>query len=87
MKRATKILAIALILLLTSCTTWRKPKTNNRQRITPPDPYVDGVMVIEPVKAGERYEAKENGVFMPFWYFLKLFDYVVDTQAEQEINN
>ena len=69
---------------LTSCTTTR---TNNpAPKSLPPDPYNDaGELVIKYIKAGEEITAAEDGVFLPYWYFEKIFDYIVDTQAAQEI--
>ena len=29
--------------------------------------------------------AQEDSVIMPYWYWEKVFDYIVDTQAAQEI--
>ena len=72
------------ILWLTSCATTR---TNNPVPIIlPPDPYnAAGEMVIKYIDEGETVTAQEDGVFLPYWYFEKIFDYIVDTQAAQEI--
>ena len=80
--RAT--IALILSIWLTSCTTTR---TNNPVPIIlPPDPYnAAGELVIKYIDEGETVTAQEDGVLMPYWYFEKIFDYIVDTQAAQEI--
>lgn len=35
------------------------------------------------IDKGETVTAQEDGVFLPYWYWEKIFDYIVDTQ---EIN-
>jgi hypothetical protein len=42
-------------------------------------------MVIKYVKAGEPVTAQDDSVIMPYWYWEKIFDYIVDTQAAQII--
>lgn len=80
--RAT--IALILSIWLTSCTT--TPKNNPAPRILPPDPYnAAGENVIKIIFEGETVTAQEDGVFLPYWYFEKIFDYIVDTQAAQEI--
>ena len=75
-----------MILWLTSCTTTRQK--NNVPRILPPDPYTaDGTLVIQYVPDGETITADGDSVLLPYWYFEKLFDYIVDTQAAQDIAN
>ena len=55
-------------------------------RILPPDPYnAAGELVIKYIDEGETVKAQEDGVLLPYWYFEKIFDYIVDTQAAQEI--
>ena len=73
-----------LSIWLTSCATTR---TNNPVPIIlPPDPYnAAGELVIKYIDEGETVTAQEDGVFLPYWYFEKIFDYIVDTQAAQEI--
>ena len=73
-----------LSIWLTSCATTR---TNNPVPIIlPPDPYnAAGELVITHIDEGETVTAQEDGVLMPYWYFEKIFDYIVDTQAAQEI--
>ena len=80
--RAT--IALILSIWLTSCATTR---TNNPVPIIlPPDPYnAAGENVIKIIFEGETVTAQEDGVLMPYWYFEKIFDYIVDTQAAQEI--
>nr|DAM54551.1 MAG TPA: hypothetical protein [Caudoviricetes sp.]DAR01528.1 MAG TPA: hypothetical protein [Caudoviricetes sp.] len=41
--------------------------------------------MIKYVSTGETVTAQEDGVLLPYWYFEKIFDYIVDTQAAQEI--
>nr|DAF85292.1 MAG TPA: hypothetical protein [Siphoviridae sp. ct8aS59] len=37
------------------------------------------------IKDGETFTATEDGLFLPFWYWQKVYDYIVNTQAAQEI--
>ena len=88
--RRTTLLAAILIttstIWLASCTSTPASKTP-APRITPPDPYTaDGELVIKTIKGGATFTAPEDGVYLPYWYFRKLFNYIVDTQAAQEIN-
>ena len=75
---------LILTIWLASCTTTR---TNSpAPKILPPDPYnAAGEMVIKYIDEGETVTAQEDGVVMPYWYWEKVFDYIVDTQAAQEI--
>ena len=41
--------------------------------------------MIEYVFEGETVTAQDDGVFLPYWYYEKIFDYIVDTQAAQKI--
>ena len=80
--RAT--IALILSVWLTSCTTTRI--NNPAPKILPPDPYnAAGENVIKIIFEGETVTAQEDGVLLPYWYFEKIFDYIVDTQAAQEI--
>ena len=80
--RAT--IALILSIWLTSCTN--TTKNNTATKILPPDPYkAAGESVIKKIIKGETVTAQEDGVLMPYWYFEKIFDYIVDTQAAQEI--
>ena len=75
-----------LILWLTSCTT--TPKNKPAPRVTPPDPYnADGELVIKLIKDGETVTADGDAVLLPYWYWEKIFDYIVDTQAAQDITD
>lgn len=75
-----------LIIWLVSCTS--TPKNSPAPRILPPDPYdADGELVIKYVFEGAIIPATEDGVFLPYWYFEKIFDYIIDTQAAQDISN
>ena len=75
-------------LWLASCTTSPKNDTPApAPRVAVPDPYdADGRLVLEPIRSGETYTAAEDCVVMPFWYWRKLFDYIIDSQAAQDIN-
>ncbi len=73
-------------LWLTSCTS--TPVNRTAPDVVPPDPYdSEGRIVWQLVPAGQTITAKEEGVFIPYWYFEKLFDYIVDTQAALKIIN
>ena len=68
-----------MALWLTSCTSLQGK--NSAPKIKPPDPYnKDGQLVY-------TYDAEKDAVIVPFWYWEKLFDYIVDTQTMQEIYN
>lgn len=57
-------------------------------RIYPPDAYdANGSSVLVLMPAGEPYTPAVDGIYVPYWYFEKLFDYVVDTQAQQDALN
>lgn len=75
-----------LILWLISCTTSRINRP--APRTTPPDPYnAAGELVIKFLPEGETYTATDgDAVILPYWYWEKVFDYIIDTQAAQEIN-
>ena len=67
-----------------SCTS--SPKNKTAPKITPPDPYTaDGELVLQFVPDGSTITADGNSVLMPYWYWEKIFDYIVDTQAAQDI--
>jgi len=70
---------------LASCTTTPKSKPA-ALHVTPPDPYdADGVLVIKALHEGEIFTTPEDGVYLPYWYWRKVFNYIVDTQAAQDI--
>ena len=74
-----------LILWLISCTNTPKNETP-KTSITPPDPYTaDGELVIKYIPGGETFTADGDAVLLPYWYWEKIFDYIVDTQAAQDI--
>ena len=51
----------------------------------PPDPYTaDGVNVLQLVCDGATVTADGDAVIMPYWYWEKVFDYIVDTQAQYD---
>ena len=83
-KCARAIMLMICALWLTSCTTTR---TNSpAPHIYAPDPFNEsGEMILKYVKAGETVTAQDDSVIMPYWYWEKIFDYIVDTQAAQEI--
>ena len=61
-------------------------KNKTAPKITPPDPYTaDGELVLQFVPDGSTITADGNSVLMPYWYWEKIFDYIVDTQAAQDI--
>jgi hypothetical protein len=67
-----------------SCTSSRVNST--APKVTPPDPYTaDGKLVIKYIFEGETFTADGDGVYMPYWYWEKMFDYIVDTQAALKI--
>ena len=69
-----------LILWLASCTNTPKNETP-KTRIAPPDPYnADGELVWQ-------YDKETDSVIVPYWYWEKVFDYIVDTQAQQDAEN
>ena len=73
-----------LILWLVSCTTTRI--NNPAPKSRPPEPYdANGNRLFHVIYKGETFTAPEDCVYMPYWYFEKLYDYIVDTQAAQEI--
>ena len=77
-------IALILSVWLTSCTTTRI--NNPAPKILPPDPYnAAGENVIKIIFEGATVTAQEDSVIMPYWYWEKVFDYIVDTQAAQEI--
>lgn len=52
----------------------------------PPDPLnAAGEIVIDLMHKGETVTAQEDGVFMPYWYYEKIFDYIVDSQTALDI--
>ena len=76
--RALVTVCAILIIWLTSCTT--TAQENNAPRATPPDPYdANGKLVW-------TYDEKSDSVVVPYWYWEKIFDYIVDAQAAQKIN-
>nr|DAL40808.1 MAG TPA_asm: foot protein [Caudoviricetes sp.] len=81
--RMTLILAIILTictLWLTSCTTTRTAESKPAPQYYPPDPYTaDGSLVW-------TYDKETDTVTMPWWYWKKVYDYIVNTQASQEIH-
>lgn len=66
-------------LWLTGCTATRTIESSPAPLCYPPDPYTaDG----SPVWS---YDEDADTVTMPFWYWQKVYFYIVDTQAAQEI--
>src|SRR5574344_857625 len=73
-------------LWLTSCTTTRTAENNPAPKYYPPDPYDEtGALVWEEIKGGETFTASEDGIFLPWWYWQQTYNYIVNTQAAQEI--
>ena len=87
--RMTLIQAIILticILWLTSCTTTRTVENKAVPKYYPPDPYDEtGALVWEEIKDGQTFTAGEDGIFLPWWYWQQVYNYIVNTQAAQEI--
>ena len=78
---------MTLIIWPTACTS--SPK-NNDVKIKAPDPYTaDGELVIITLHKNDVFLTPEDGVYLPAWYWRKVFNYIVDTQAAQgnTINN
>lgn len=74
-----------LILWLTSCVNTPKNE-DTKTTIKPPDPYnADGELVIKYLPDGATFTADGDAVILPYWYWEKIFDYIVDTQAAQGI--
>lgn len=87
--RLTQTLATILMictLWLTSCITTRTAESKPAPQYYPPDPYdKNGVLVWAEIKDGETFTATEDGLFLPFWWWKKVYDYIVNTQAAQKI--
>ena len=76
------------ILWLASCTTTPANNAPTVPRATAPDPYdAEGNLVIKPLHKNDVFLVPEDGVYLPFWYWRKVFNYIVDTQAAQDINS
>lgn len=73
-----------LMQALTSCTSCPKSENNNLVWFPVPDPIVDGENVLVLVHEGETITAKENGVFVPFWYWQSVELYMITTEANIE---
>lgn len=92
-KRLKTMLTRAIILLIfilwpTSCTTTRTAENNPAPKYYPPDPYDEtGALVWEEIKGGETFTASEDGIFLPWWYWQGVYNYIVNTQAAQEITS
>lgn len=66
-------------LWLTSCITTHKAENNAAPKYYPPDPYdATGALIWE-------YDAERDEVIVPYWYWIKVFDYIANTQAAQKI--
>ena len=83
-KRLKIMLTLAIILTicilwLNSCTTTRTVESKPVPQYYPPDPYTaDGELVW-------TYDKETDSVTMSWWYWKKVYDYIVNTQAAQEI--
>jgi hypothetical protein len=74
---------MTLTIWATSCTS--SPAKNKTVK-TAPDPYdYNGELVIITLHKSDVFLTPEDGVYLPAWYFRKVFDYIVDTQAAQGI--
>ena len=86
-KSAPAIILTTLLIWLGSCTSTPTASSDALPRILPPDPYDEnGEIVMQLVFEGEPFTPETEGVFLPYWYWEKIFDYIVDTQAAQDIN-
>lgn len=69
---------------LTSCvstTSENKPAS----RIPAPDMYdSNGDIAVKYTPAGEQFIPDEDGVYMPWWYWQNVFNYIVITQELAE---
>ena len=71
------ILSLISILALQSCKSI--PNVSNEiEWATFPSPYVHGVSVV-------TYTQDTDSVSMPLWYWLKVTEYVIDTEKNIEI--
>ena len=92
-KKSNRKLTLAIILTictlwLTSCTTTRTVENKAAPKYYPPDPYTaDGVLVWEEIKDGQTFTASEDGIFLPWWYWRGIYDYIVNTQSAQGITS
>ena len=92
-KKSNRKLTLAIILTictlwLTSCTTTRTVENKAAPKYYPPDPYTaDGVLVWEEIKDGQIFTASEDGIFLPWWYWQQVYNYIVNTQSAQEITS
>ena len=92
-KRLKTMLTLAIILTictlwLTSCTTTRTAENNPAPKYYPPDPYdKDGALVWVMIAEGDTYTATEDGIYLPWWYWQGIYNYIVNTQAAQEITS
>ena len=80
------IFSASVMMFVVCCTTTRTAESKPAPQYYPPDPYdKNGVLVWTEIKDGETFTATEDGLFLPFWYWKKVYDYIVNTQAAQEI--
>ena len=90
-KKSNRKLILAIILTtctlwLTSCTTTRTVENKAVPKYYPPDPYDEtGALVWEEIKDGQTFTAGKDGIFLPWWYWQQVYNYIVNTQAAQEI--
>lgn len=88
-KRLRKVQILAIILTictlwLTSCTTTRTVESNPAPQFYPPDPYdKNGVLVWVEIKDGQTFTATEDGIYLPWWYWQGVYNYIVNTQEAQ----
>ena len=78
-----KMIIITWVMFCTSCTS--KPARNDSV-IAAPDPIdSNGELVIITLHENAVFFTTEDGVFLPEWYWRKVFNYIVETQAAQGI--
>lgn len=88
-RKLTRAIILTICTLwLCSCTTTRTVENKAAPKYYPPDPYDEtGALVWVELKDGETFTASEDGLFLPMWYWRGIYDYIVNTQAAQEITS
>lgn len=77
---------MTLIIWATFCTSCTSKPAENKNVIAAPDPVdANGELVIKTLHRYDVFLTPEDGVFLPAWYWRKVFNYITDTQAAQGI--
>ena len=75
-----------LIIWAGFCTSCTSKPAENKNIIAAPDPVdANGELVTITLHKNAVFLTPEDGVFLPAWYWRKVFNYIVDTQAAQGI--